>query len=186
MLCPVPRDHDDPASADAPHDRRQCRRVARESAATCARAFGLRRRARERDGHHHAVPLPWRRGSVRSTLARRFCAPPSICNNWARVLPVALAKGVLPSLHHPPDKRFPTVAAQDVGALAAQLLMDGKPPRHDAARGEHRKRTAGERDRRSRARLPISPAAQSPPTRCRASNGRRCSPEPVSATDTRG
>jgi len=48
-------------------------------------------------------------------------------HNWARVLPLALSKGVLPSLHHPLEKRFPTVAAQDVGALAAQLLLDGEP-----------------------------------------------------------
>ncbi|WP_174363796.1 NAD(P)H-binding protein [uncultured Caballeronia sp.] len=44
--------------------------------------------------------------------------------NWARVLPVVLSTGILPSLHHPLNKRFPTVAAQDVGRLAAQLLLD--------------------------------------------------------------
>lgn len=44
--------------------------------------------------------------------------------NWSRVMPAALATGQLPSLHHPLDKSFPTVAAQDVGALAAELLMD--------------------------------------------------------------
>jgi hypothetical protein len=45
-------------------------------------------------------------------------------HNWARVVPIALAKGVLPSLHHPLDKLFPTVAAEDVGSLAAELLLD--------------------------------------------------------------
>ncbi|RDJ99864.1 NAD(P)H-binding protein [Paraburkholderia lacunae] len=49
--------------------------------------------------------------------------------NWARVLPIALAKGVLPSLHHPLSKLFPTVAAQDVGLLAAELLLDERPAR---------------------------------------------------------
>ncbi|WP_213765933.1 NAD(P)H-binding protein [Caballeronia sp. dw_19] len=44
--------------------------------------------------------------------------------NWARVIPVALATRKLPSLHHPLSKRFPTVAAQDVGLLAAELLLD--------------------------------------------------------------
>jgi NAD(P)H dehydrogenase (quinone) len=43
--------------------------------------------------------------------------------NWARVIPVALATGKLPSLHHPLSKRFPTVAARDVGLLAAELLL---------------------------------------------------------------
>jgi NAD(P)H dehydrogenase (quinone) len=45
--------------------------------------------------------------------------------NWARVIKVASESGVLPSLHHPLSKRFPTVSAQDVGRVAAQLLMDG-------------------------------------------------------------
>lgn len=47
--------------------------------------------------------------------------------NWGRVLPGALKAGVLPSLHHPLDKRFPSVAAQDVGWLAADLLLDHDP-----------------------------------------------------------
>ena len=50
-------------------------------------------------------------------------------HNWARVLPIALAKCVLPSLHHPLSKLFPTVAAQDVGLLAAELLLDDRPPK---------------------------------------------------------
>ena len=37
----------------------------------------------------------------------------------------AAETGVLPSLHHPVSKRFPTVSAQDVGSIAAQLLTDG-------------------------------------------------------------
>jgi len=48
-------------------------------------------------------------------------------HNWARVLPVALATGVLPSLHDPLNKLVPTVAAQDVGLLAAELLLDDRP-----------------------------------------------------------
>lgn len=47
--------------------------------------------------------------------------------NWARVLPAALKAGVLPSLHHPLSKLFPSVAAQDVGRLAAELLVDNDP-----------------------------------------------------------
>ena len=45
--------------------------------------------------------------------------------NWGRVIKVASETGVLPSLHHPVSKRFPTVSAQDVGGMAAQLLTDG-------------------------------------------------------------
>lgn len=42
--------------------------------------------------------------------------------NWARIVPAAIATNRLPSLHHPLTKRFPTVAAQDVGTLAAELM----------------------------------------------------------------
>ncbi|WP_296224340.1 NAD(P)H-binding protein [Ralstonia sp. UBA689] len=44
--------------------------------------------------------------------------------NWAAMLPVMLAVGTLPSLHHPLDRRIPVIAAQDVGTLAAELLME--------------------------------------------------------------
>ena len=47
-------------------------------------------------------------------------------HNWARVLPLALAQHVLPSLHHPLDKLFPTVAAHDVGLAAAALLLEAR------------------------------------------------------------
>lgn len=63
-------------------------------------------------------------------------------HNWARMLPVALARGVLPSLHHPLSKLFPTVAAHDVGLLAAELLLDDRPakmsPRVVSIEGEAR------------------------------------------------
>lgn len=47
--------------------------------------------------------------------------------NWAAMLPVMLATGRLPCLHAPLDRAFATVSTQDVGALAAQLLLEGPP-----------------------------------------------------------
>jgi NAD(P)H dehydrogenase (quinone) len=44
--------------------------------------------------------------------------------NWTRILPVALASGVLPSLHHPLTHPIPTVSAEDVGRAAAMLLLE--------------------------------------------------------------
>ena len=44
--------------------------------------------------------------------------------NWARVMPVAIATGHLPTLRDPSDVRFPTVSAHDVGDTAAQLLQE--------------------------------------------------------------
>lgn len=47
--------------------------------------------------------------------------------NWSRLAKRAIQNGVLPSLHHPVTKRFPTVSASDVGLIAADLLMSGTP-----------------------------------------------------------
>ncbi|ELW9445374.1 NAD(P)H-binding protein [Burkholderia cenocepacia] len=62
--------------------------------------------------------------------------------NWARVLPVALGTGVLPSFHHPVGKVFPTVWAPDVGVVAARLMLDapegGSGPRIVSVEGPRR------------------------------------------------
>ncbi|WP_281851264.1 NAD(P)H-binding protein [Dyella sp. GSA-30] len=44
-------------------------------------------------------------------------------HNWGRAIPVAMASGILPSFHDPLDKVFPTIAAPDLGLIAAGLLM---------------------------------------------------------------
>lgn len=61
--------------------------------------------------------------------------------NWAAMLPVMLATGRLPSLHQPLDRAFATVATQDVGQLAAELLLEGpsaKTPRIISVEGPRR------------------------------------------------
>lgn len=47
--------------------------------------------------------------------------------NWSSLIPVAIATGTLPSLHHPVERVFPTVSARDVGLIAAELLLDPNP-----------------------------------------------------------
>jgi uncharacterized protein YbjT (DUF2867 family) len=42
---------------------------------------------------------------------------------WGLAAQAAIATGVLPSLHHPVENSFPTVSAQDVGLIAARLLL---------------------------------------------------------------
>jgi uncharacterized protein YbjT (DUF2867 family) len=42
--------------------------------------------------------------------------------NWSRRANTAAKTGLLPSLHHPVTKLFPTVSAPDVGLIAADLL----------------------------------------------------------------
>jgi NAD(P)H dehydrogenase (quinone) len=44
--------------------------------------------------------------------------------NWKRVAKRALETGELISFHDPVTKRFPTVAAQDIGRIAADLMTD--------------------------------------------------------------
>ncbi|WP_233885109.1 NmrA family NAD(P)-binding protein [Paraburkholderia flagellata] len=46
--------------------------------------------------------------------------------NWAAFIPGAIATGTLPSLHLPLERRFPSVAAQDVGAASAELLLESQ------------------------------------------------------------
>jgi uncharacterized protein YbjT (DUF2867 family) len=46
---------------------------------------------------------------------------------WGLLIPVAIATGVLPSLHHPIEAAFPTVSARDVGIMAADLLLRTNP-----------------------------------------------------------
>lgn len=42
---------------------------------------------------------------------------------WGAFIPVAIATGFLPSLHHPVERAFPAVSAPDVGLIAADLLL---------------------------------------------------------------
>jgi len=44
-------------------------------------------------------------------------------HNWGRVIPVALASGTLPTFQDPIDMVQPTIAAQDLGLIAARLLL---------------------------------------------------------------
>lgn len=48
--------------------------------------------------------------------------------NWRRLARRAVATGVLPSLHDPVTKAFPTVSAPDVGRIAAELLIAPDQP----------------------------------------------------------
>ncbi|QSQ25092.1 NAD(P)H-binding protein [Pyxidicoccus parkwayensis] len=47
-------------------------------------------------------------------------------HNWKRHVRAARERGVLPSLHHPVTRRFPTVFAPDVGLVAADLLASAE------------------------------------------------------------
>ena len=127
-LCPVPHAHDDPAAA--------MRHMIDAGAAALRAAPPPRLLALSDYGAEHADGtgittlfhyLETQLRPVASSLILLRAA--EHMQNWARVLPLALDRGVLPSLHDPLDKQFPTVAAQDVGELAAQLLLEDGPSR---------------------------------------------------------
>jgi uncharacterized protein YbjT (DUF2867 family) len=44
-------------------------------------------------------------------------------HNWGRTIPVALASGTLPSFQDPVDMLQPTISAQDLGLISAELLL---------------------------------------------------------------
>ncbi|VWB57011.1 NmrA family transcriptional regulator [Burkholderia pseudomultivorans] len=123
MLCPVPVADDDPAAT-------MSRMIDVATAALAAHPpavlLGLSDYGAERDGNTGIT-------SLFHLLEERLKAIPTHLTllrsaehlqNWARVAPVALATGMLPSLHHPVDKAFPAVWAPDVGVVAARLLLD--------------------------------------------------------------
>jgi uncharacterized protein YbjT (DUF2867 family) len=127
MLCPLPRAHADPA----PAMRRMIDvSVAALRAAAPPRVLALSDYGAEHpDGTGITTLFHYLETQLRGIDAHlTFLRAAEHMHNWARVLPMALANGMLPSLHHPLDKLFPTVAAEDVGALAAELLLDTSAP----------------------------------------------------------
>jgi uncharacterized protein YbjT (DUF2867 family) len=59
----------------------------------------------------------------RLAMQKVFLQSAEHMQGWGLVVPAAIATGVLPSLHHPVEKKFPTVSAPDVGLIAADLLL---------------------------------------------------------------
>jgi NAD(P)H dehydrogenase (quinone) len=56
-------------------------------------------------------------------MSRVFLRSAEHMEGWGLAARAAIASGVLPSLHHPVENAFPTVSAQDVGVIAARLLL---------------------------------------------------------------
>ncbi|MBR8213878.1 NAD(P)H-binding protein [Burkholderia vietnamiensis] len=123
MLCPVPAAERDPAASME-------RIIDVVTGALVAAAppalLALSDYGAERDGNTGITRLFHRLEAAFKTIPTQLTLLRSAehLQNWARVLPVALATGVLPSFYHPLDKAFPTVWAQDVGIAAARLLAE--------------------------------------------------------------
>jgi uncharacterized protein YbjT (DUF2867 family) len=67
----------------------------------------------------HALEERLRRTSSRLIFLRSA----EHMQNWSHLIKVAAQTGILPSLHHPLTKLFPTISASDVGTIAADLLL---------------------------------------------------------------
>jgi uncharacterized protein YbjT (DUF2867 family) len=67
----------------------------------------------------HAFETRLRRLKMRKVFLRSA----EHMEGWGLAARAAIATGVLPSLHVPVEKAFPTVSAQDVGVIAARLLL---------------------------------------------------------------
>jgi uncharacterized protein YbjT (DUF2867 family) len=131
ILCPVPVRDSDPEST-----MRRMADVAAEAlrAAPHARVLALSDYGAELS-HGTGITLLFNYLETRlHSLGGRLTLLRSAehMQNWARVIPIALQQGILPSLHHPLTKTFPTVSAHDVGLVAAELLLD--KPRSDLPR----------------------------------------------------
>ncbi len=59
----------------------------------------------------------------RLDMRRIFLRSAEHMEGWGRVAPVAIETGILPSFHDPVEKQVPNVSAQDVGRIAADLLL---------------------------------------------------------------
>ncbi len=69
----------------------------------------------------HRLETCLRQTSVPTTFVRSA----EHMQNWMRYAPIARERGILPSMHHPTTKLFPTVSAHDVGLEAANILANG-------------------------------------------------------------
>ncbi|MBB3656954.1 uncharacterized protein YbjT (DUF2867 family) [Rhizobium sp. BK650] len=56
-------------------------------------------------------------------MRRIFLRSAEHMEGWGRAVPAAIATGILPSFHDPVEKQIPNVSAQDVGRIAADLLL---------------------------------------------------------------
>ncbi|WP_269501872.1 NmrA family NAD(P)-binding protein [Burkholderia sp. IMCC1007] len=127
MLCPVPVVDSDPAATME-------RTIDIVTGALVANPppvlLALSDYGAERDGNTGITRLFHRLEAKLKTVPTRLTLLRAAehLQNWARVLPIALGTGVLPSFHHPVDKLFPTVWAPDVGVAAARLLLDPAEP----------------------------------------------------------
>jgi len=59
-----------------------------------------------------------------SHIPTTFVRPPSFMENWNSVLETVKTDGILPSFHHPLDKKIPQIATEDIGRVAAEAMLE--------------------------------------------------------------
>jgi uncharacterized protein YbjT (DUF2867 family) len=126
ILCPIPAGDADPESSmRAMIDTAvQALRADTPSAVLALSDYG----AQLREGTGITLLYHYLEQQLRSLRTRlTFLRAAEHIENWARLASTALQTGMLPSLHHPLHKPFPTVSAPDVGVIAAELLAADAP-----------------------------------------------------------
>lgn len=68
----------------------------------------------------HLIEEAFRNANIPTTFVR----PPSFMENWNSVLDTVKSDGVLPSFHLPLDAKFPQVAVEDIGRVAADAMLE--------------------------------------------------------------
>ncbi len=59
-----------------------------------------------------------------SPMPTTFVRPASFMENWNSILETVKSDGILPSFHQPLDKKFPQVATEDIGRVAADAMLE--------------------------------------------------------------
>lgn len=59
-----------------------------------------------------------------SDIPTTFVRPPSFMENWNSVFETVKTEGILPSFHQPLDMKFPQVATEDIGRVAAEAMLE--------------------------------------------------------------
>ncbi|MGH9945604.1 MAG: NmrA family NAD(P)-binding protein [Pyrinomonadaceae bacterium] len=60
----------------------------------------------------------------KSDIPVTFIRPPSFLENWNSVLETVKTDGVLPSFQQPLDKKYPQIATEDIGRIAAETMLE--------------------------------------------------------------
>lgn len=63
-------------------------------------------------------------GLKNSGIPTTFVRAPNFMENWLAEVETAKTDGILPSFHHPLDRKIPHIAAEDIGRIVADAMLE--------------------------------------------------------------